>query len=155
METLEGEMRRSEARRERLELPPVDKEMLSGFLSEFEETIANGANPKKKHLLPHMVKKVLIHDRRTIEVWYELPNQASVRTAGYLAPHLGQRNGSTSKKNGAKRPRFSAVREQLFHLEHPVEIFGDRDKLVAIGVQDRVIVILHRVNTQLVITAGL
>lgn len=73
----------------------------------------------------------------------------------YMAPHLGQRNGSTSKKNGAKRPRFSAVREQLFHLEHPVEIFGDRDKLVAIGVQDRIIVILHRVNTQLVITAGL
>ena len=89
METLEGEMRRSEARRERLELPPVDKEMLSGFLSEFEETIANGTNPQKKHLLRHMVKKVLINDRRTIEVWYELPNQASVRTAGHLAPWAG------------------------------------------------------------------
>jgi hypothetical protein len=38
-------MRRSEARRERPELPPVDKEMLSGILSEFEETIANGTNP--------------------------------------------------------------------------------------------------------------
>ena len=45
MEELEGEMRGSEARRERLELPPVDKEMLSGILSEFEETIANGTNP--------------------------------------------------------------------------------------------------------------
>lgn len=70
-------------------------------------------------------------------------------------PHLGQRSGSTSKKNGAKRPRFGAFREQLFYLEHTVEIFGDRDKLVAIGIQDRIIVILHRVNTQLVITAGL
>ena len=68
---------------------------------------------------------------------------------------LEQRSGSTLKKNGAKRPRFRAFREQLFYLEHTVEIFGDRDKLVAIGIQDRIIVILHRVNTQLVITAGL
>lgn len=80
---------------------------------------------------------------------------AEARSPELAGSHLGQRNGSTSKKNGAKRPRFSAVREQLFHLEHPVEIFGDRDKLVAIGVQDRIIVILQCVNTQLVITAGL
>jgi len=38
------------------------------------------------------------------------------------------------EKRGQKGP-FSAVREQLFHLEHTVEIFGDRDKLVAIGIQ--------------------
>jgi len=36
-----------------------------------------------------MVKKVLIHDRRTVEVWYGLPNQASVRTPGHLAPRRG------------------------------------------------------------------
>jgi len=69
-------------------------------------------------------------------------------------PHLGQRSGSTLKKNGAKRPRFRAVGDQLFYLEHSVEIFGDGDKLVAIGIKSRIIVILHRVNTQLVITAG-
>jgi len=41
---------------------------------------------KKKHLLRQLVKKVLIHDRRTIELWYGLPNPSSVRTPGYLAP---------------------------------------------------------------------
>jgi len=35
-----------------------------------------------------VVKKVLIHDRRTIEVWYCLPKKASVRTADYLAPQM-------------------------------------------------------------------
>jgi hypothetical protein len=68
---------------------------------------------------------------------------------------MGPRTRLTSKKNGAKRPRFRAVRERLFYLEHTVEIFGDRDKLVAIGIQTGIIVILHRVNSQLVITAGL
>jgi hypothetical protein len=44
---------------------------------------------KKKHLLHRLVKKVLIHDRRTIEIWYGLPNQASVRTPAHLAPRAG------------------------------------------------------------------
>jgi hypothetical protein len=60
--------------------------MLEGILSELDETMAKGANPQNKHLLRRVVKKVLIHDRRTIEVWYCLPNKASVRTADYLAP---------------------------------------------------------------------
>ncbi|HEX2720627.1 MAG TPA: hypothetical protein VHM71_06725 [Candidatus Deferrimicrobium sp.] len=40
-----------------------------------EQVIAAGTIPQKKHLLRQMVKKVLIHDRRTIEIWYGLPNQ--------------------------------------------------------------------------------
>ena len=40
----------------------------------------------KKDLLRRMVKKVLIHDKRTIEIWYALPNPASVRAPEYLAP---------------------------------------------------------------------
>jgi len=54
-----------------------------------EKVMAEGPNPKKKHLLHQLVKKVRIHDRRTIEVWYCLPKRASVRTADYLAPHVG------------------------------------------------------------------
>jgi hypothetical protein len=50
---------------------------------------AEGPNPKKKHLLHRLVKKVLIYDRRTIEIWYGLPNQASVRTPAHLAPWAG------------------------------------------------------------------
>ena len=41
--------------------------------------MAEGPTPKKKHLLHQLVKKVLIYDRRTIEIWYGLPNQTSVR----------------------------------------------------------------------------
>jgi len=89
LEALEIERKELAARKGRLTIPPVDKEMLEGILSEFDETMAAGTNPQKKHLLRRVVKKVLIHDRRTIEVWYCLPKRASVRTADYLAPRAG------------------------------------------------------------------
>lgn len=37
-----------------------------------------------------MVKKVLTHDRRTIKIRFGLPNPASIRTPGYLAPRMCQ-----------------------------------------------------------------
>ena len=89
LDELAAEKRDFEARRERLELPSLDREMLSKLVDEFEETMENGTNQKKKHLLHQLVKKVLIHDRRTIEVWYCLPNKTSVRRADYLAPWAG------------------------------------------------------------------
>ncbi|MCL5884607.1 MAG: hypothetical protein M1377_04580 [Deltaproteobacteria bacterium] len=48
--------------------------MLKSLLDNFEKVMAEGPNPKKKHLLHQLVKKVLIHSRDTIEVWYCLPN---------------------------------------------------------------------------------
>jgi len=51
--------------------------------------MAEGTNPQKKDLLRRLVKKVLVHDRRTVEVWYGLPNQTSVRTPGNMAPRAG------------------------------------------------------------------
>ena len=86
---LEIEKQHLEERRKKLELPAIDREMLSSLLDNFEEVIAAGTNPQKKHLLHRLVKKVLIHDRRTIEIWYGLPNQASVRTPAHLAPWAG------------------------------------------------------------------
>jgi site-specific DNA recombinase len=74
MEELEGEKRSLEARRERLELPAIDREMLASIVDNFEKVMAEGPNPKKKHLLHQLVKKVLIHSRQTIEIWYALPN---------------------------------------------------------------------------------
>ena len=35
------------------------------------------------------MKKVLIHDRRTVEVWYGLPNSSQVSRPGDLAPRDG------------------------------------------------------------------
>ena len=89
MEELEVEKREISTRRERLELPTLDREMLSRLVDEFEETMDKGTNPKKKHLLRQLVKKVLIHDRRTVEIWYGLPNRNSVSTPGHLAPWAG------------------------------------------------------------------
>jgi hypothetical protein len=64
--------------------------MLSGLLDKFEEVMAEGTNPQQQDLLHLLVKKVLVHDRRTIEIWYALPNQASVRTPAHLAPRMCQ-----------------------------------------------------------------
>lgn len=86
---LEEERKKLEARRERLNLPEIDKAMLAAILDEFEEVLASGTNPQKKHLLRRLVKKVLVSDRRTIEVWYGLPNRNSIRTPGSLAPREG------------------------------------------------------------------
>ncbi len=86
---LETEKRELEGRRKRLALPAIGKKMLSGLLANFEQVMAKGTNPQKKDLLRRLVKKVLVHDRRTIEVWYGLPNLTSVSTPGYLAPRVG------------------------------------------------------------------
>jgi site-specific DNA recombinase len=83
---LEAEKADLEARRKRLDLPALDRETLAKMVAEFEEVMAAGTNPQKKHLLQRVVKKVLVHDRRTVEVWYGLPNPPSVRTPECLAP---------------------------------------------------------------------
>ncbi len=84
MEELETERQDLEARRQRLELPAIDRDMLASLIDNFERVMAEGPNPQKKDLLRRLVKKVLVHDKRTIEIWYALPNQASVRTPGHL-----------------------------------------------------------------------
>lgn len=74
LEELEDEKQDLEARRERLELPAIDREMMATLVEQFDRVMAEGPNPKKKDLLRRLVKKVLVHDRRTIEIWYGLPN---------------------------------------------------------------------------------
>ena len=89
LEQLAAEKRELEGRQKRLELPAIDKEMLSGLVANFEGVMAEGTNPQKKHLLRRLVKKVLVHDRRTVEVWYGLPNSSQVSRPGNLAPRAG------------------------------------------------------------------
>jgi chromosome segregation ATPase len=64
IEQLEGEKRDPEEKRQRLDLPAIDREMLTRLIDDFERVLAEGTNPKKKDLLRHLVKKVLVHDRR-------------------------------------------------------------------------------------------
>ena len=75
LEELEGRRQDLEARRERLELPAIDREMLSNLLDHFEKVMADGTTAQKRDLLHRLVKEVRVHDRRTIEVWYGLPNR--------------------------------------------------------------------------------
>ncbi|OGQ00334.1 MAG: hypothetical protein A2Z40_04395 [Deltaproteobacteria bacterium RBG_19FT_COMBO_60_16] len=77
---LEAEKRDLETRRARLELPSIDREMLTALIDNFDQVIAAGTNPQKKHLLRRVVKKVLVHDRNTTEVWYALSPPPSVHT---------------------------------------------------------------------------
>jgi len=44
---LEGEKRSREARRERLKLPAIDREMLASLVDNFEKVIAEGPNSKR------------------------------------------------------------------------------------------------------------
>jgi predicted metal-dependent hydrolase len=48
MEELEVEKQGLEARRERLELPAIDRETLSALVDNFEQVMAEGPNPKKE-----------------------------------------------------------------------------------------------------------
>jgi hypothetical protein len=45
-----------------------------GLMDNLEEVMEAGTNPQKKDLLRRLVKKVLFHDKCTIEIWYALPN---------------------------------------------------------------------------------
>jgi hypothetical protein len=94
IEQLEDEKRDLEERHQHLDLPALDGEMLARLVDNFEEVMAEGTNPQKKDPFRHLVKKVLIHDRRTIEICYALPSQASVRRQGHLAPHGGRVSNS-------------------------------------------------------------
>jgi hypothetical protein len=52
----------------------VDRDMLEEIVKKIERVMAEGPAPQKKHLLHRLVKKVVVHDRRTVDVWYGLPN---------------------------------------------------------------------------------
>ena len=99
---LEAEKRDLEARRDRLELPPLDREMLLELVDNFEKVMAEGTNPQKKHLLHQLVEKVLVHDRRTIEVWYGLPNHRGFEHWNKWLPERNAlRNHRTSRDGQA------------------------------------------------------
>jgi hypothetical protein len=131
VEALASEKRALEERREHLEIPAIDRDMLSGLLDEFERVIAEGTNPEKKDLLHRLVKKVLIHDRGTIEIWYALPNQTPVRTPAHPAGPTrlelatsgltGQRSNQTEL-----RPRFRSKNHGILGLRQALCQHGFR-----------------------------
>ena len=79
---LKTEKQDLELRRARMELPSIDQMMLTLIVDNFDQLIAAGSNQQKKHLLRQIVKKVLVHDRNMIEVWYALLPPSSAHTPG-------------------------------------------------------------------------
>lgn len=76
LDELAGTKQALEARQQNIELPAIDKEMLAALIDNFDQVMAAGPNPHKRDLLHRLVKKVIVHDRRTAEIWYALPNPA-------------------------------------------------------------------------------
>jgi hypothetical protein len=89
---LEAELRKLRERRQQLELPALDRAAVAALMDDFEQVMAAGTNPQKKHLLRQVVKKVLVHDRLTVEVWYGLP----------YPPRLADRHIWLPKWDGAR-----------------------------------------------------
>ena len=84
-----------EARRERPELPAIDRELLASLVDQFEKELAAGTRVKEKDLLHRVVKKVLIKDRHTVEVWYGLPNRGAIESWNNWLP--GQEIARTAR----------------------------------------------------------
>jgi len=78
LDDMEGEKEKLESRRKKLEVSPVDHETLKAILEAFDKVAVSADMVEKKHLLQSFVKKVLIHDRETVEIWYTLPNRHKI-----------------------------------------------------------------------------
>jgi hypothetical protein len=71
-------------------LPALKMDFLEEILSNLKAVLDAVPVPQNKHLLHLLVKKVLICDRRTFEVWYRLPQFTGVRTLGNMVAPRGQ-----------------------------------------------------------------
>ncbi len=134
LEALEGERQSLESRRERLQLPAIDREMLNSIVDNFEKVMVEGPNPKKKHLLHRLVKKVLIHSRQTIEIWYALPNAQRFEDCNTWLPKC------TSMRTRLERVKtevwFGIVHAaQGSHNDAPVATYREQMVVIALGSQ--------------------
>ena len=91
--------------------------------------MAAGTTPQQKHVLHHLVKKVLVHDRRTVEVWYGLPNPPSVSRPGKLAPQMSR---STNRRASVAEPE---VWVRIVHIivDSPNTAYRQQTVEIAIG----------------------
>ena len=74
--------------------------------------VAAVPGPQKKHLLHLLVKKVLIRDRRSAEVWYRLPDESTVRIQSDLVPPAGL----YATRMRRREPELSFTRSGRFYF---------------------------------------
>ena len=93
LDELEAERQDIEDQRERLDLPPLNRDFLHELVARFDKVIAAGTNAQKKHLLHLLVQKVLLNGRDTVEVWYRLPNPERFYTWQEWLPGVDSNHG--------------------------------------------------------------
>ena len=89
LEQLEAQQGALEARREALDIPAIKQDFIDQILTNLQGVVDAVPGAQKKHLLRLLVKKVLIQDRRTAEIWYRLPQESPVRILSDLVPRTG------------------------------------------------------------------
>lgn len=89
IEQLEAQQAALEAQREALDIPAIKQDFINQILTNLHAVVGAVPGAQKKHLLHLLVKKVLIRDRRTSEIWYRLPEESPVRTLSDLVPRTG------------------------------------------------------------------
>jgi len=72
-----------------LDLPAIKNDFLQEILVNLKGIVDAVPTPQKKHLLHLLVKKALVCDRRTFEVWYRLPQFPGFRTLGSMVAPKG------------------------------------------------------------------
>jgi len=77
-------------KRQSLDLPAIKNDFLQEILVNLKGVVDAVPTPQKKHLLHLLVKKVLVCDRRTFEVWYRLPQFPGFRTLGSMVAPTSQ-----------------------------------------------------------------
>ncbi len=87
---LEDQQQTLGEQRTALDLPELKMGFLEEILSNLKGVVHAVPIPQKKHLLHLLVKKVLICDRRTFEVWYRLPQFPGVRTLSNMVAPASQ-----------------------------------------------------------------
>jgi hypothetical protein len=113
----------------------LDHETLSDLLDHFKNSMAERTNPQQKDLLHRLVKKVLVHNRRTVEIWYALPNQASVSTPAHLAPRMCR---STNRPSVAEPEVWFRILHVApdGHDPAPVAAYREQTVEIALGPTD-------------------
>ena len=86
---LDEERQTLREKRTTLDLPAIKTDFLHEILSNLRGVAEAVPPQQKKHLLHLLVKKVLIRDKRTFEVWYRLPQFPEVRTLSNLVAPRG------------------------------------------------------------------
>jgi len=87
---------------------------------QLREGDSRGTKLKKKHLLHRLVKKVLIHSRKTVEIWYVLPNSQRFANCNIWLPICNRLRTSPGRVEPEIRGKILALPDD-FHSSSVTE----------------------------------